>query len=104
MRYANEYGVCKLTELPGCSQIVVSNNAFIRPQHRGQGKGFANHLLRLERAEKLGYDVIMCTVVSTNVPEIRILEKAKWEKLFEFKSSKTENMVQLWIKRLSDEH
>lgn len=48
MRFANEFGYCELNPFPGCSQIVVSNHAFIYPEKRGKGNGSVNHKLRVE--------------------------------------------------------
>lgn len=100
MRFANQFGYCELNSFPGCSQMVVSNHAFIYPQHRGKGKGKINHELRLERARTLGFDYIMCTVKATNGAERAILEKNGWKELDMFLNSETGNEVVIYGKYL----
>lgn len=101
MRFANENGFCELNPFPGCSQIVVSNHAFIYPEKRGHGEGRKNHQLRVQRATDLGHDVIICTVRAKNLVELAILRTEGWEKLLDFKNTETGNMVELWAKKLS---
>lgn len=100
MRFSNEYGYCELNTFPGCNQIVVSNHAFIYPQHRGKGKGHENHKLRIERASFMGYDYLLCTVRSTNTPELKILDKNGFKELDEFRNSETGNSVKIFGKKL----
>lgn len=99
-RYANKYGYWELNKFPGCNQIVVSNHAFIYPKYRGKGLGTKNHELRLERAKVLGYDYIMCTVISTNTAELAILNKSGFKKLDEFDNTETGNTVYVFGKKL----
>lgn len=100
MRFANEFGFCDLNEFPGCSQMVVSNHAFIYKEHRGLGHGDSNHKKRLERAKALGYDAMVCTVRGNNAPQIAILKKNKWEKVWQFYSRQTEQLIEVWTKTL----
>ena len=93
MRFSNEWGFCELNPFPCMSQIVVSNHAFIYPEMRGEGKGTANHSLRVERAKFMGYDYMMCTVVSTNVPQLKIVNKEGFKKLDAFVNRETGNLV-----------
>lgn len=100
MRFANESGYCELNSFPGCSQIVVSNHAFIYPEKRGKGLGTQNHKLRIERAQFMGYDYLLCTVKSTNKVELAILAKNGFKELDEFQNSETGNMVKIFGKKL----
>ena len=100
MRFANEDGYCELNSFPGCSQIVVSNHAFIYPEKRGKGKGHVNHKLRVERAKFMGYDYLMCTVRADNAIELKILYANKFKYLDEFKNSESGNSVILFGKKL----
>jgi len=102
MRYANKYGFYELNPFPGCNQLVVSNHSFIFEVHRGKGRGSAEHYKRLEEARRLGYDAIICTVKSSNEPQIKILKAHKWTKCFEFNNEETGSAVQVWMKDLSD--
>lgn len=100
MRFSNEFGFCDLNEFPGCSQLVVSNHAFIYPEHRGKGHGSANHERRLERIKDLGYDAAICTVRSTNEPQIKIMEKHGWELIWNFYSRVTQCTIHVYAKRI----
>lgn len=102
MRFANEFGFCDLNEFPGCSQLLVSNHAFIFNVHKGTGKGSHNHRLRLKRARELGYNAICCTVRAENAVQKHILEKHKWTKVFSFDNDVTGHEIELWVKDLSD--
>jgi ribosomal protein S18 acetylase RimI-like enzyme len=99
-RYANENGFCELNPFPGCNQIVISNHAFVYPEKRGKGHGTQNHLLRVERATNLGYDLILCTVREDNRKEKHILNKEGWQFLTCFLNSETGHEIELWSKRL----
>lgn len=100
MRFANENGYCELNPFPGCSQIVVSNHAFIYPDKRRKGLGSLNHELRVNRAKFMGYDYILCTVKADNVAELAILKKYNFKELDEFLNSETGNLVKLFGKKL----
>lgn len=100
MRFSNEYGFCEFNPFPGCNQIVVSNHAFIYPEHRMKGHGLANHNKRVKRARDMGYDVILCTVRAGNAVEKKILTKGGWVKIMEFKNKETGNQVEMWSKSL----
>lgn len=100
MRFANDFGYCELNPFPGCNQIVVSNHAFIYPQHRGKGHGNDNHKLRVERAKFMGYDYLLCTVRATNGPELAILKKNGFKELDEFTNTETGNRVKIFGKQL----
>ena len=99
-RFANENGYCELNSFPGCSQIVVSNHAFIYQEKRGKGCGKKNHELRYERARFLGYDYIICTVRANNVPELKILENNNFKELDEFTNTNTGNLVKIFGKKI----
>lgn len=100
MRFANEYGYCELNDFPGCSQIVVSNHAFVYPKHRGKGHGRHNHRLRLQRATDLGYDLIIATIRVGNEAEESIVKTEGWQEVFRFINSNTGNTVGIWVKQL----
>ena len=91
----------EITSMPGCSQVAISHGVFVPANSRKCGMGKLAHKARLEYAKNhLGYDYILCTVESTNIVQIRILDKYGWKKLDEFKSLKTEHTVCLYGKTL----
>lgn len=104
MRYSTEYGFYELNPFPGCNQMVVSNHAFIKPAHRMAGHGAAQHVERNENIfHKLYYDYAICTVVQSNVAEIKILRRNGWRILDSFHNSETGNMVSIYGKPRVDE-
>lgn len=100
MRYSDEFGFFELNPFPGSNQIVVSNHAFIYPEHRGKGLGSKKHRERLELAASLGYDLILCTVRDTNAKQRAILRNNGWTIYVGFLSTETEHGVELWGRRL----
>lgn len=101
MRFSNEYGSCEISDLPGCDQIAVSHSAFILPELRHKGYGSYNHLARLHRMHDMHYDLALCTTRADNLPQIRILAKNGWKRLYSFNSKKTGSHVILWVRDLS---
>ena len=57
MRIADKVSASEATPLPGCAQVVVSHNAFIRLEFRGRGEGRLAMGRRLDKLRSLGYDV-----------------------------------------------
>lgn len=102
MRFSNKYGSCEISDLPGCDQIGVSHSAFILPEYRHKGWGSVNHLARLYRMSDMHYDAALCTTKSDNIPQIRILAKNGWKRLYTFHSRKTGSSVILWLRDLSN--
>lgn len=103
MRYNHNGVISRIDELIGCSQVAVFNSSFVlNKNNRGKGHGTSAHEERIIEAIRLGYDVAICTVVSTNTAEIAILKKFGWRQVAEFYSSKTDNDVQLWFINLKN--
>ncbi|MBV1929562.1 MAG: hypothetical protein KUG81_08650 [Gammaproteobacteria bacterium] len=100
-RFANEHGFCELNPFPGCSQLVVSNHAFIYKEKRGKGFGTENHKLRVERATFMGYDYLMCTVVSVNEIQLKIMKSQCFKLLDSFKNKETGNLITIFGKQLN---
>ena len=91
------YGVVgEITTLPGNSQIAVSHSVYLPPQLRGKGWGRKAHDARLKEAKRLGYQLLLCTVVVDNEPQIKLLREFGWSLCAGFCSKKTGNDVQLW--------
>lgn len=98
MRYSIEGVPGELTTLPGCSQVVVSHAVYVPKDRRGQGVGYTSNIKRQRLAfDELGYDAMICTVISTNLPQKKVLEKAGWSCLTRFTSSNTGHDVELWF-------
>lgn len=90
----------EIDSLPGCSQIAVSHSVFLPEHKRGKGQGSAAHAARLEALKQLGYDYVICTVQTTNIAQVRLMEKFTWSPLEMFVSTKTGHSVRLYGRRL----
>jgi ribosomal protein S18 acetylase RimI-like enzyme len=82
-----------LVQLPGCCGICVSTGAFVKEDLRGMGIGTIMATLRLEVAKAYGFTAMLCTDVAKNGPQQGVLNKHGYEKVFEFKNSRTDNDV-----------
>lgn len=87
----------ELDTLPGCSQVAVSHGVFIDETSRGHGLGrLANQERRQVAFNDLGYDMMICTIDSSNTHQRSLLQSEGWSCLKSFKSRKTGHTVELW--------
>jgi hypothetical protein len=96
-------GRFKLAEMIGCCAIVVSTETYVLDIYNR--KGFGQYMLRLKEyiAGLTGYSMLMATVVSTNEPEIHILEKFGWACVSTVLNRRTDNTVLVYTKHLYPE-
>ena len=101
--YEPPVGFYEFSPMPGCSQMVVSHDMFLLPEHRGKGlaKEFAEE--RYYTAKDFGYDAMICTVDTANIPQIKTLEATGWQFANRFVSSKTGHTVAIYTKVLNDD-
>lgn len=88
-RHAAGYGAFEIDSVPGQPQIAHCHSFFIDHSRRGKGYG---HMLKAHQNAVLRadfYDFATCTVDGANFAQHRILDKAGWYKMSEFKNSKT---------------
>jgi RimJ/RimL family protein N-acetyltransferase len=100
MRFKTDVGFFEVNSFPCCSQIAILNHSFIEKEYRGVGLGTELHKERLNLVTDLGYDYTMCTVKSTNIPQIKILQKAGWKQLDQFFNRETESLILIFGKQL----
>jgi hypothetical protein len=98
MRFRYLGTVSEIDNLPGCDQVAVFHNVWMPEKERGKGYGNTAHRERMRVAHNLGYDAAVCTVRFDNYAEKTILKKNGWKNVFGFKSSKTGNYVELWVR------
>jgi len=89
-----------LQQMSGCNGIVISRGVNISTENRGKGYGGIFCELRENLCKQFGYTMILCTVVLTNAPQVRIMEKRGWQVLQKFINSRTNNEVCLYCKTL----
>jgi GNAT superfamily N-acetyltransferase len=87
--------------MAGCNGIALFRAVDIRESYRGKGYGIHFLNLRERLAVDFGYAVAMCTIVDSNIPQIKIMQKMGWEKAYQFTNPRTSNPVSLYIKKLT---
>lgn len=93
-----------LMQLPGCCGVVVSTGSWIIPELRGKGFGSYLNTLRQDLARDLDYGYILCTDISTNLPQRALLKRQGWSDLTLFRNPKTGNEVYISGKQLRKEY
>lgn len=105
-KFGTQYDVAKgfyeINSFPGCNQLAVSNHVFLEKEYRGKGFGQQFQESREHHTKLLGYDAVICTVKADNFPEIKLLEKNDWKKIWEFYNRETENIILIFAKNLNN--
>lgn len=96
--YTVTWSQYSLSPLPGCCGVVVSHGSMINISQRNKGLGDYFHKERLSLVEELGYSCAICTVISGNKAEERILEKNGWKKIHSFVNSRTSNLIDMYAR------
>jgi len=95
-RFATEDGAFEIDSLPSQCQIAVCHGFYVNPAARKQGFG---HVLKAEQTKvlrHLNYNFAICTVVSSNVAQKKILERSGWEFMRKFYSERQDEHVEVW--------
>lgn len=83
--------------LPGCRKVVVFHGVTVDPQYRNQGFGTLLHGFRLRIAQRVGAETAMCTVLSGNSIEKRILEHYGWTRMTTVSPN-----IEIWTNELKE--
>jgi hypothetical protein len=89
-----------LQQLQGCNGIVISRKVLILDNYKGKGYGSIFCKLREDIARNFGYSSMMCTVVSGNEKQEKIMLKNAWNNIGNFYNKKTTNVVNIYFKKL----
>ena len=87
----------EVTPLPGCPDVAVSHALFVDGPG---GYGKKANKERCEQLTRLGYSAVVCTVCSSNEPQLVILESEGWTKVGHFNNRRTRNTLYFFIKQL----
>ena len=90
----------KLIQMPGCCGICISTGTYINPEFRGKGVNIILNNFRIDIATYLGYGLLMCTDLKSNIPQMKTLDKNGWKHIHEFKNPRTGNILNVTIKEL----
>lgn len=86
-----------LMEQPNCCGILISTKTFVHKDYQRHGIGTAMMQLKIAIAIEFGYSLLLATVNKTGNPtEVHILEKSGWKCLYEFRNSRTKNIVGIY--------
>jgi hypothetical protein len=89
-----------LVAMPGCCGIVISTGAYVYSQYRQRGLGTLLNNLRKQMAWDMGYSLLLCTDVITNIPQQKIL--SDWTPLGNFTNRRTGNVIAMHEWRLEN--
>ena len=92
---------CRMTPMPGCSNILISNDLSVNYLYRAKGLGSFFHRLRLMAAGLGRIGMVICTSEVTNNAENAILKQYKWDRIPSFENFDTKHEIWFWRKRLS---
>lgn len=88
-------GEFALVSLPGCCGAVVSTHSFVNERYRNRGLGTLLNEMRRELAYRLGYGLMLCTDLASNVPQQKVLERNGWTLASKFQNRRTLNTLNL---------
>lgn len=92
----------ELRRLPGCCGVCVSCHSSVEKKSRGKGLGTLLNKMRLLMAKQMGYGVLLCTDITTNEPQQKILTKNNWTHLMMFNNPRTKNNVMIHAFNLNE--
>ena len=95
-RHSNPFGAFEIDSLPGQSQGAVCHSFVVPEGQRGQGNGHRLKSLQSIELDIQHYDLAICTVASSNAQQRRILAKAGWRYLTEFRNRRSCETTELW--------
>jgi hypothetical protein len=96
MRYNYQGVIGEITDLPGCAQVAVFHNVWAPMHLRGQSKGQQAHAARLQEARHLGYKFAICTALTHNHTQNKILVNNGWTALPYFTNPASGSHVVMW--------
>ena len=100
LKYKGEnIGGFKYCQLPGCCGVMLLYNVRIRFDFQNKGIGTQVFKIVEKIAEEKNFTILMCTDVVGRTSE-RIIEKLGWHHIFSFVNKKTENHINISIKKL----
>lgn len=83
----------RLKELHGCCGVMVSHNAHVAERLQKHGLGGILLEVRMNAVRRHGYGQMLATVLEGNTTERKVLEKAGWRLVGEFRNPKTNSIV-----------
>ena len=95
-RYAFPEGVFHIDPVPGQPQIAHCHGFFVPSAQRGQGKGTVLKQIQMATLRAENFDFATCTVDAENRAQQKILARAGWLLMGDFRNSRTDSITQMW--------
>lgn len=89
-----------LQELPGCCGVIVSYWSEVTPTYRKKGIGAELLEIRMMAARAMKYGSMLATVDKSNDEEVVLLNRARWDKVKEFRNPRTQNLIEIYLVNL----
>lgn len=96
MRFANQDGAFEIDSLPSQCQVAICHGFYVNPQKRGLGLSHTLKNTQAQTLRDLDYDYAICTVLSSNIAQKRVLFSSGWRKIGQFFSKRQNEKVELW--------
>ena len=94
----------KLNEMYGNCGILVSHGAYVYHPYRNKGLGKLLNQFRIDFAKALGYSILLCTDIESNLPQRHILTKNGWIDILKFINRRTNNINHISYYNLENEN
>lgn len=91
----------ELWQMKNCCGICVSTASEVGKNFRKRGLGTILNQIRIDYAKGMGYGLLLCTDVTSNKPQQKILTKNGWDKICEFKNPRTGNEIGIHVVSLT---
>lgn len=91
-----------LAEMPSCCAILISCDVYVYPEYRKKGVGKVLNEFRIGIAKELGYSLMMCTDIETNIHQRKILSSNGWKDIHNIRNKRTNNNVFISVINLDD--
>jgi len=102
----NEHRIAQwnLNEMYGNCGILVSHRAYVFHPYRNKGLGKLLNQFRIDFAKALGYSILLCTDIESNLPQRHILTKNGWIDILKFINRRTNNINHISYYNLENEN
>lgn len=87
----------KLYQLPHCCAFMISCNVEVKTAYRGKRIGTVLNLMRQDIGRILGYSAVLCTDISQNTHQRKLLATNGWKDIFDLVNKRTNNRVYLSV-------
>lgn len=87
----------ELYRLPHCCAIMVSCKSIVNSKYRNKRVGTTLNLLRQDISRQLGYSLLMCTDISSNEHQRKLLETNGWSDIYKIENKRTNNQVHIHV-------